>query len=193
MKHYTKNFLLDHLSTLTTTIWGILLTSPFLQGEMRLWEMRKFPSPPAKYVAGSGFELMFPSTTGGPAVKVSLQWGTWWQPEPMRMALRWQMQCGVETGDGVVHDLWKGRHGEPWEKHLKLETESSWFLSAPFSGFEPWLCHFLGDPRYSHPLLESQLFIHKVGMRTVPDSGRIVQLCNIPFSLFAPEISSWGR
>ena len=136
---------------------------------------------------------MFPSTTGGPEVKVRLQWGTWWQPEPVRMALRWQLRCGVETGVGVGHDPWKGRHGEPQEKHPELETGSSWFLSTPFSGFEPWLCHFLGDPRYSHPLLESQLFIYKVGVRTVPDSGRNVQLCNIPFSLFAPEISSWGR
>lgn len=49
----------------------------FTGGNETLRNEEMFSSPPAKYVAGPGFELMFPCTIGGPEVKVRLQWGTW--------------------------------------------------------------------------------------------------------------------
>lgn len=40
----------------------------------------------------------------------------------------------------------KGEEVGPQGKHGDLETKSSAFLSAPYFGFEPWLCHSLGVP-----------------------------------------------
>lgn len=97
---------------------------------------------------------------------------------------------GVETVGEVVHDPWNRGVETPQGNH-DLETESSWFLSAPYSGFEPWLSHFVIDPRHPLPVLESQ-FLHLWSWHENSASlgHDCVQVCNIPYSSLAPETLS---
>lgn len=59
-----------------TAIWADYYHPHATGGTESLGNEQMFPSSPAEYVAGPGFELMSSSITGGPEVKVRLHWGT---------------------------------------------------------------------------------------------------------------------